>query len=162
MGASAGGPEEGSVNVELNLVPFIDLMSCLTAFLLMTAAWTQHTQLMNEAKAQGRNKEKQDDTEQKVEISILLTPEDSWVTLTRVNSQQRFAKKGDAFDWTGLRRVLSEAKQEHFSDRSNLNLAAETGVPYQEMIIAMETAFQEGFNDISVTTPQQLPLRPVN
>ena len=33
MGASIGAGTKGSVDVELNIVPFIDLMSCLTAFL---------------------------------------------------------------------------------------------------------------------------------
>ena len=30
-----------SLDMELNLVPFIDLLSCLISFLLITAVWTQ-------------------------------------------------------------------------------------------------------------------------
>jgi biopolymer transport protein ExbD len=39
-GVSSDNRENG-LNVELNLVPFIDLLSSLTLFLLVTAVWTQ-------------------------------------------------------------------------------------------------------------------------
>jgi biopolymer transport protein ExbD len=45
MGAAVGTDAKGSVNVELNIVPFIDLMSCLTAFLLVTAVWVNIAQI---------------------------------------------------------------------------------------------------------------------
>src|SRR3954467_14220044 len=42
MGASGlGGGGKKSTNVELNLVPFIDLLSTLICFLLITAVWQQ-------------------------------------------------------------------------------------------------------------------------
>ena len=41
MGAAVGTDDKKSVNVDVNIVPFIDLLSCLTAFLLVTAAWTK-------------------------------------------------------------------------------------------------------------------------
>lgn len=37
----SGGSKGRAVSVELNLVPFIDLMSVLITFLLITAVWTQ-------------------------------------------------------------------------------------------------------------------------
>ena len=45
MGAAVGTDDKRSVNVELNVIPFIDLMSCLTAFLLVTAVWTNLAQI---------------------------------------------------------------------------------------------------------------------
>ena len=46
MGAAVGtGDGKKSVNVDLNIVPFIDLMSCLTAFLLVTAVWVNIAQI---------------------------------------------------------------------------------------------------------------------
>ena len=45
MGASISGPEKGTrvrgMNADLNLVPFIDLLSVCITFLLLTAVWTQ-------------------------------------------------------------------------------------------------------------------------
>ena len=36
-----GGGNKRSINVDVNIVPFIDLMSVLVIFLLITAVWTQ-------------------------------------------------------------------------------------------------------------------------
>jgi len=46
--ASFGTQQKGSVNVELNIIPFIDLMSCLTAFLLVTAVWINTANIRNQ------------------------------------------------------------------------------------------------------------------
>jgi biopolymer transport protein ExbD len=45
MGQALGTGDKKSVNLDLNIVPFIDLMSCLTAFLLVTAVWVNIAQL---------------------------------------------------------------------------------------------------------------------
>ena len=45
MGINLSGPDKGvrqrGMSAELNLVPFIDLLSVCITFLLLTAAWTQ-------------------------------------------------------------------------------------------------------------------------
>ena len=40
-GGGGGDGKKKSVDFELNLVPFIDLMSAMISFLLITAVWTQ-------------------------------------------------------------------------------------------------------------------------
>ena len=82
MGASVGTSSEGSVDVELNVVPFIDLMSCLTAFLLVTAVWSQFKQISIKPKGLSRNIEKETDPKEEVFASVLLTPNEIWVGLT--------------------------------------------------------------------------------
>lgn len=54
-GISVGGSKHGrrSVDHELPLVPFIDFMICLIAFLLVTAAWTQMSRIAATGKAPG-------------------------------------------------------------------------------------------------------------
>ena len=54
-GSALGTSGKGSVNVELNIVPFIDLMSCLTAFLLVTAVWVNMSSLENEPVGRGES-----------------------------------------------------------------------------------------------------------
>ena len=57
MGAAigAGGDSKHDVNVELNIVPFIDLMSCLTAFLLVAAVWVNIAQINIQPKGKTRD-----------------------------------------------------------------------------------------------------------
>lgn len=45
----------GSLNVELNLVPFIDLLSSLTLFLLVTAVWLQVSAIPASVSAKGKS-----------------------------------------------------------------------------------------------------------
>jgi len=40
-----GGDRKKPLNAELNLVPYIDLLTCMVAFLLITAVWTQLARL---------------------------------------------------------------------------------------------------------------------
>ena len=42
------------LNAELNLVPYIDLLTCMVAFLLITAVWTQLARLQAQQKGQGQ------------------------------------------------------------------------------------------------------------
>ena len=70
------------VNVELNIVPFIDLMSCLTAFLLVTAAWVNTAAL--DVRPQGKARDgKPCDTDECVYLSVLVEPEAIWVGQSR-------------------------------------------------------------------------------
>jgi len=43
--AEGSGPGKRALDAALNLVPFIDLLSCCIAFLLITAVWSQSAQL---------------------------------------------------------------------------------------------------------------------
>jgi biopolymer transport protein ExbD len=52
---NAGGPQaRRSVNSELPLVPFIDFLLCLVAFLLVTAVWSQMARLEATANVPGQ------------------------------------------------------------------------------------------------------------
>jgi biopolymer transport protein ExbD len=57
MASIGGGPSAGPrvLNHELPLVPFIDFLLCLVAFLLVTAVWTQAARLRADANVPGQN-----------------------------------------------------------------------------------------------------------
>jgi hypothetical protein len=48
-----GGDRKKPLNAELNLVPYIDLLTCMVAFLLITAVWTQLARLKVDQRGQG-------------------------------------------------------------------------------------------------------------
>ena len=48
-----GGDRKKPLHAELNLVPYIDLLTCMVAFLLITAVWTQLARLEVQQKGQG-------------------------------------------------------------------------------------------------------------
>src|SRR5437764_15313649 len=99
MGAAVGtGDGKKSVNVELNIVPFIDLMSCLTAFLLVTAVWVNIAQINIQPKGKNRDTTTVTTEDPNVICSVLVQSDKIWVGLSRVNEFQEIPNKGDQQD----------------------------------------------------------------
>jgi biopolymer transport protein ExbD len=157
MGVSLGSGDKKSVDIEINVVPFIDLMSCLTAFLLVTAVWTMFAQINIKPKGLGREATKLKE-ENQVIASILVTTNEVWVGLT-TGDLRRINKNGDQQDWQGLREVLDDYKKGALADRPDIEVAAEDDVLYQDVISAMDTAIGAQFRDIGFIDPQSLSVR---
>jgi biopolymer transport protein ExbD len=166
MGASVGTGEGGkSVNVELNIVPFIDLMSCLTAFLLVTAVWVNIAQINIQPKGKNRDTQQVQQDDETVTLSVLVQSDRIWVGLSRVNEFQEIPKKGDLQDWEKLESTLKEHKASaFFLDRTQIEVAGESTsqapVPYQDVIQTMDVAIKVGFIDVGLTDPAGLAARP--
>lgn len=166
MGASVGTEGDGkSVNVELNIVPFIDLLSCLTAFLLVSAVWVNIAQINIQPKGKSRDQTVVDESDP-VRISVLLQADKIWVGLSRINEFQELAKLPNGeHDWAKLETTLKEHKASaFFADKAELELAAESTpgniVDYQDVIQAMDIALKTGFIDVGLSDPQGLSARP--
>jgi biopolymer transport protein ExbD len=165
MGAAVGADEKGSVNVELNIIPFIDLLSCLTAFLLVTAVWVNIAQINIQPKGKNRDTSQVQQDDEHVTLSVLVQSDRIWVGLSRVNEFQEIPKKGEEQDWEKLESTLKEHKASaFFADRSNIEVAGESTsqapVPYQDVIQTMDVAIKVGFIDVGLTDPAGLAARP--
>ena len=162
-GIDTGGGDGGRgrvVNVELNVVPFIDLMSCLTAFLLVTAVWSNLAQISIKPKGIGRDAEQMLEEEPPVNASILLTNTEVWVGLTIGDRRQIQNRAPGQFDWLGLEEVLREYRDmAFFDDRQDIEIAAEDDVEYNQIIGAMDRAIATGFPDVGFVDPQSLSVR---
>ncbi len=166
MGASPGSDGKGSVNVELNIVPFIDLMSCLTAFLLVTAVWVNISQL--DVKPQGKAREAPpcDDGDcDKPKLSVLVDSDSVWIGVSRVNEFEQIPKTAGGYDWDKVReRLQAQKKSPFFMGSTHIEVAANstagTPIPYNQLIAAMDVAMQSGFIDVGLTDPNGLSARP--
>src|SRR3954465_15418063 len=158
MGASVGtGGGKGDVNVELNIVPFIDLMSCLTAFLLVAAVWVNIAQINIQPKGKTRDTSNVQTDDEHVTLSVLVQADKIWVGLSRVNEFQDIARlpSGD-YDWDKFETTIKQHKASaFFADRSDLEIAAESTqaqpVRYQDVIRAMDVAVKVGFVDVGLS-----------
>lgn len=158
MGASVGTGDGDSVDVELNVVPFIDLMSCLTAFLLVSAVWSEYSQMNIKPKGIAR-KGAPPPEETPKNISVLLTKSEIWVGMT-TQQPTLIRNESNGYDWDALGKVLSEFKETaEFTDRADLEIAAEDEVVYQSVIDAMDTSIGAQFIDIGYTDPASLSVR---
>lgn len=161
MGANIDTGDGDSVDVALNIVPFIDLMSCLTAFLLVTAVWSNLAQISIKPKGIARQAEKTLDEEEPVRASILIQDNTIWVGLSRINDFRQIAKGPDGYDWKALSDLLKEHKESsYFTDREDIEVAAEDKIEYQNIISVMDTAISAGFIDVGLADPASLSARP--
>jgi biopolymer transport protein ExbD len=166
MGASVGTDGKGSVNVELNIVPFIDLMSCLTAFLLVTAVWVNIAQINIQPKGKTRDTSNVTDDVDTVILSVLVQSDKIWVGLSRVNEFQDIPKLASGEqDWDKFETTIKQHKTSaFFNDRADIEIAAESTiqspVKYQDVIRAMDVAVKVGFIDVGLSDPAGLAARP--
>lgn len=69
-GGPVGGGGKRSLDFELNLVPFIDLLSCCISFLLITAAWNQLSRIPTNQKADPPGASRPDQEKKHVELMV--------------------------------------------------------------------------------------------
>ena len=149
--ASLGTQQKGSVNVELNIVPFIDLMSCLTAFLLVTAVWVNVANLRNEPAGRAHD---QMDTAEHPKVAILLDSDSIQVTATPSGQGVQLP----ANDWEKLAAALKDFQLAEETPRVEIAALSTDAHPiaYEALVAAMDTAMKAGFPDVGVTDPGSL------
>jgi biopolymer transport protein ExbD len=154
--AEPDAPRGRSRSLELNLVPMIDVMSCLTAFLLVTAAWIQTAQLAVEPAGKARDGERCRDDECPLELAVLVEDDAIWVEVPRLLERERIARGADGrHDYARLEQRLRARKESVlFQGTSAIEVAAASSdrapVRYQDLIAAMDTAVRAGFPDIGL------------
>ena len=162
------GDDKKSRNVDLNIIPFIDLMSCLTAFLLVTAVWVNTARLNVEPKGKSRGGDPCLDTPEKCEepkLSVLVEPEHIWIGVSRVNEFEKIPHVGGKPDWSRFEeRLKAQKASAFFLDKTEIEIAANSTktspVQYQSLVAAMDVAVKVGFADVGLTDPDGLSARP--
>src|SRR5262249_6563552 len=127
MAHDLGTARKGSVNIELNIIPFVDVMSCLTAFLLVTAVWIDLAHLRNEPA--GRNRDNVEPTEHP-KVTILLQHDQIVLTSLPAGDTQQFP----AHDWTSLELAMKHLQLQD-EERPHVEIAADSSnahpIPFQ-------------------------------
>lgn len=148
-GGKSGGRNK---NIELNLVPVIDLMSVLITFLLITAVWSQVSMIQIGSSLYGKKTETEAtppppnaDVVLKVdvkEVGYVLTVGKQVISLPTVNQQ---------FDDAGLVAQLQRVKQ-LYPEKVDAIVTVADAIPYEQLIKAMDNMLVAGFSAISVAT----------
>ncbi len=148
-----GGGRGRAVSVELNLVPFIDLMSVLITFLLITAVWTQVSMIQIGSSLYAKKDDSQQapqitpnaDIALKVDVKLdgyVLTVGTQIISLPKVNN---------AYDFQGLVAQLQRVKQ-LYPEKLDGIVSMSDDVPYENLINTMDQFLVAGFPNISIAT----------
>jgi biopolymer transport protein ExbD len=143
-------PEGGgrrTLDFDLNLVPFIDLLSCCIAFLLITAAWTQLARLETVQKVQ-KDGESGGKPEDKVQLVVfdwgyeVLPP-------GKTESCGITKRQGGDYDRGRLRRELTRMQTEK-PEMTIVAVAAEDELDFIEVVNVMEICVDLGLINVTL------------
>ena len=150
MGVSVDTGGKGgkkSVNADLNLVPYIDLLTCMVAFLLITAVWSQLARLEAHQKGQGQAGE---DTPPEKVFKLVVLVNDSGYNVVADQDQQPIPKKGDgSYDIEKLGDELKKIKDTH-ADKTDIQVASDDSIKFEVLVKTMDAALTARFPDISL------------
>jgi biopolymer transport protein ExbD len=135
------------LDAQLNLVPFIDLLSCCISFLLITAVWTQLSRINVNQKGQGQAGEKTEDTPP--ELKLVVVVDDSGYRISAGADIVPVPKKGNDYDFATLNQKLADIKKEH-QDKNDITIASDDTVKYDNIVKTMDSALSAGFHDVSL------------
>ena len=147
-GGGHGGKK--SVDQEIPLVPFIDLLFCCIMFLLATAVWNQLAPISANQRTPGQAPSTdQPPPEERVKL-ILQVQNSGYVLASTAGDSVTIAKNGDTYDTSELVSKLQERKRLE-PNRRDIIVAPEDGVRYEDVVQAMDLVVGEGFPEMSLS-----------
>ncbi len=148
-----GGKGKKSSNFEVNLVPFIDLMSVLITFLLITAVWTQVSMIkLGSSLYSKQNTEDVDKPPPQTDIPLRVDVKDAGHHIVIGAKQMDVPKKADgSYDHETLVARLMEIKQV-YPEKVDAVVTMDEHLKYDFLIQGMDALLQAGFPAISIAT----------
>ena len=141
-------PEGGgkrTLDFELNLVPFIDLLSCCISFLLITAVWTQMAQLDTTQKldggASGGDKPKK--------VHITIAPSGYELLLPDAEKACTISRAGSKYDTVALKKLL-ESQKNTVTGQLFIGIAAVDDLPFELLVDVMDICSGLGLKNVSL------------
>jgi biopolymer transport protein ExbD len=148
MGGASTPGESSGLNIELNLVPFIDLLSSLVLFLLLSAVWVQVAGIETSV---GNNKgptAKKNDTPPK-NLGVHLS--NRGFTLTwpgGAKGPKTLARKGEQFDLDSLKGLIKGS----LKSLESSSVSADDVVPYGNLIQTIDAIKEAGMTSVALST----------
>src|SRR5258708_2113846 len=138
-----------ALEVEFNLVPFIDLLSCCISFLLITAVWTQIAGL--QVASSGGSPEQQQKQENTIDVKLLLTEKGYSLTMAgaQIDIPKVKGRDGAAYDKKTLDEKLKTLKAS-IPDQSAITVQPEDAVAYADLVEAVDTFPGEQLRNVTV------------
>lgn len=144
---SSFGRSGKSVNSEIPLIPFIDLLLCCIMFLLVTAVWNQLASINADQQVGGPTSI----ALPKNSIDVILrVRKDGYTLASTAGDRLEIPKIDNQYDLEALREKLQQRRRLEPA-RQDLIVAPEDGVIYVDIINAMDMVQGEGFTHVTLS-----------
>ena len=147
----SGGGKGRKVSLDLNLVPFIDLMGVLITFLLITAVWSQVSMIQIGSSLYGKKSDKTPQIQKDADVVLKSDIKDNGYILTMGKQVVNLPLANGEYDDAGLEAQLEKAKQ-LYPEKNDAAIAMSDHLPYERLIRGMDGFLKKGFPQISVLT----------
>ena len=139
-----GGDRKKPLDADLNLVPYIDLLTCMVAFLLITAVWTQLARLKVGQRGPGPS---DDVINEPFKIAVVVH-EDGF-NLIVGNDQKPLPTKAGELDYATLALELTAVKRAH-PDQNDVQVLSTDDIVFDKLVRTMDATMSAGFADLSL------------
>lgn len=164
MGGAAPTPSgkggKKPLDAQINLVPFIDLLSCCISFLLITAVWTQLARMDVVQKGQGAAGAQDEKPPEPTVNLTLFVDKDGYIfskstgETTTIPCKQMVGPVCDEYDYAKLSEVLNKAKTD-YPEKNDIAVKADDAVIYDRIIHSMDVVLSAHFPDIALSDKGQ-------
>lgn len=139
-------------SVDLNIVPFIDLMSVCIIFLLITAVWTQVSMIQIGSSIYGKKTAQEQTTPPpRPEIPFRLDVRNEGYRIIVGRQSTAIAKEGATYNHAALLAELKKVK-ELYPEKVDAVITVLDELPYETLVHGMDALLSAGFPEISVAT----------
>ncbi len=147
-----GGNGKRSTSVDINIVPFIDLMSVLIIFLLITAVWTQVSMIQIGSSVYGK-KSSLDPIEvpPRAEIAFRLDVLPRGYRVIIGKNRIQIPKVSGGFNLDRLKEELKKIKQ-RYPEKIDAIVTMTDELEYVHLIDGMDALLSTGFPQIAIAT----------
>lgn len=137
-------------NVDVNIVPFIDLMCVCIIFLLVTAVWTQVSMIQIGSSVYSKRTDASPDVPPpRPEVAFRLDVVSSGYVVKIGKKQLSIPKLNGAYDDKRLVAELQAIKKE-YPEKKDAVITVVEELTYDDLIHGMDMLLRQGFEEISV------------
>ena len=150
--SDGGSGNKRASSFDLNLVPFIDLMSVFITFLLITAVWTQVSMIKLGSSIYGKqNTEETPPPPPRADVPFRLDVKESGFRVLIGKQKYNIDKVNGEYDKVELKKKLDDIKHA-YPDKVDAVITVEEQLKYDYLIQGMDLLLQAGFPAVSVAT----------
>jgi len=144
--------DDRSVAVDVNLVPFIDLMSVCIIFLLITAVWSQVSMIQIGSSIYGQKSDMEPvKPPPRAEIPLLVHIKSRGYRVVIGSKSEEIPKVNGKYDYDMLVKKLTAVK-ELYPEKNDGVITMSDDLEYGFLIKGMDGLLTSGFSEISVAT----------